>query len=286
MCVIAYVENQEDMPGLDMLVDMEQANPDGGGYACRTPNDKILWRKGISAINMRDGILAGRIIAPAAFHFRIATSGGVKPALCHPFPLSRTISTALSGTANSVLFHNGHWIRGEQIMDIFDQQESKFKGPWSDSRAMALAVHRGLMKPTTIAREAGRLLVFNPDAQLLYGSWEKRDGVHVSNTFWDDFGFGGSVSAGHHLSWQDKIKKIRDENTSLVPYNGPGSNYWHEDEEKIEIEIMDMDDPSVERPKNGDALVHWASSGFASEGAYNHWRHLVRDEEDHEGYAG
>lgn len=285
MCVIAYVEKQKNMPSLDMLEDMEMANNDGGGYACLTPKNKILWRKGISARNMRDGILAGRITAPAAFHFRIATSGGVKPELCHPFPLSRTVSTALSGTARSVLFHNGHWMRGELIMDIFEETKSKFKGPWSDSRAIALAVHRGLMKPATIAQEAGRLLVFNPEAQIMYGDWETTSGVKVSNTYWNDYGY---TTVEYHPSRYDDVaqtkKQIKEANTSLMPYNGPGSDAWD----------YGLDDASLEKPKNGDVLPHWSDS-FESEASYQRWIESVRgqsrrkeigNEESYEGYAG
>jgi hypothetical protein len=58
------------------------------------------------------------------FHFRIATHGGVKPALCHPFPLSRKIPNLkrLYAQTNLAIVHNGV-IPIEPKGDISDTME-------------------------------------------------------------------------------------------------------------------------------------------------------------------
>jgi hypothetical protein len=258
MCVIAYVEEQKNMPSLEMLEDMEQANPDGGGYACLTESGEVLWRKNVTAKNIHDAILEGRIQAPAAFHFRIATSGGIKPGLCHPFPLSRKISTALSGTARSVLFHNGHWHQGELLVDMMESRETKLNGPWSDSRAMAVVIHRGLMSPETIAETAGKLLVFNKDAQLRYGFWEQRDGVYVSNTYWEYSNYGCVVSPRIGGTKYDTHRP------GQWTKNKYGDTWSYQ---------YDNSEPE----KTDHEPIHWAENGFACEADYLDWLDFVRD---------
>jgi len=141
-----------------MLDLMWEKNQDGGGAAWREPqtngNPLVCWEKGL----MKDAGLARMkelvkvLPIPFILHFRIATIGGVKPNMTHPFPIDVNGPNELSGkTSGFVLFHNGtlrDWDK-EARMLAFHTGTRIPSGKWSDSRAIAWmcsVVGNGLME--------------------------------------------------------------------------------------------------------------------------------------------
>lgn len=113
----------------------ELENPHGGGIAYRRGHT-VHYVKNISANDMYKIIKKEE--APFLCHFRVATAGGVIPELCHPFPVSLTAPTTLSGTAEAVIAHNGSLRGWESLVVRAALSGNQIPGgPWSDTRAMA-----------------------------------------------------------------------------------------------------------------------------------------------------
>lgn len=114
MCVIVYKPEGVEVPSLETLADCWAANPDGAGFMF-PEGGKVSIRKGFMrwtefATALSEATEGGDLTdAPAAFHFRIATHGKVKPGCCHPFPVKADYS-AMRKTetrADVGFMHNG-----------------------------------------------------------------------------------------------------------------------------------------------------------------------------------
>ena len=105
MCVILVcpANVRPDRATLDAC---HRANPHGAGVAWRE-DDEVRWSKGLEPDELEPLIagLPGEIV----IHFRWASVGEVTPKLCHPFPITASATTRLTGHARAVLFHNGTW---------------------------------------------------------------------------------------------------------------------------------------------------------------------------------
>src|SRR5262245_58722778 len=109
VCVILVVRTNR--PSEQMVEKAWNWNDHGGGVAwiAEEKGKKIVrWRKNLTEGEMQDACRT--LPLPYVAHFRIASQGGRNPELCHPFPVVRTVPTALEGkTSSGVLFHNGTW---------------------------------------------------------------------------------------------------------------------------------------------------------------------------------
>jgi hypothetical protein len=127
---------------------------------------------------------------PFVAHFRIASIGGVKPELTHPFIVDSEVPLPLEGrTQGQVLFHNGHWSNwNEKCLEAAIRANVRLpeEGPWSDTRGMAFLVSlygKGVMDMLTSQKG----VVFAPDKTNIYtgNGWEDINGVWCSNDyFW------------------------------------------------------------------------------------------------------
>lgn len=185
MCVI--VAGKKQKPTADELRACAAANPDGNGVAW-VEDGLVRFEKGIALAQVEERVRA----APSwwAAHFRIGTAGGKSPELCHPFPVERDVPLALSGSAKSVLFHNGHVGDWEEtvlarILSSPDAVEVP-PGAWSDSRAYAWLVARHGRNVLSFA--SGKwLLLTRSGPRIFPGSqagWSKVGSVWYSNTNW------------------------------------------------------------------------------------------------------
>lgn len=116
---------------------------------------------------------------PVVIHFRWATAGGKNPVLCHPFPISEAGKPKLYGSADAVLFHNGHWSGYEQFAA---DNALALEGPVSDSRVIAVGTWIGGFD--WLRTVPGRFAVLTTAGYSLFGDWVKRGGVHYSNLNW------------------------------------------------------------------------------------------------------
>lgn len=184
MCVIAFCEDKR--PTTDQVQKMWDQNNHGGGVAWRE-DGHVCWKKGLTLEEMKT--LAKELPFPFIMHFRIASIGGQKPALTHPFAIKDfDQSLELEGkTKGGVLFHNGHW--GEWFTHLLSTSGHFRKkipiGAYSDSRAMAWLTSfygQGFLEALnekTISLSPNRIDI------TIGGGWVKVNDIWYSNDYWD-----------------------------------------------------------------------------------------------------
>ena len=158
-----------------MIDACHHANPHGAGVAWRA-DGFVRWAKGLEPDELEPLIatLPGEII----IHFRWASVGEVTPKLCHPFPVTASATTRLTGHARAVLFHNGTWTRWEPMRKRMPSKRLA-RGPLSDTRVAASLVD--LAGSETLERLPGRWVFFERDFTQLFGDWRTANGMRVSN---------------------------------------------------------------------------------------------------------
>lgn len=179
MCVIMLVA--EKRPSEEMIEKAWETNDDGGGVAWRSKGE-VIWRKGLNLEGMKTFMRTAPL--PYVAHFRIASSGGVREDLTHPFPIDVTAPLELEGrTKGRVLFHNGHWHDWQtKCLEAAVSGNAPIPmGAWSDSRGMAWLC--SLYGPGILEFINGqRFVVFGPnDVNVIGSTWTKVDDVWCSN---------------------------------------------------------------------------------------------------------
>lgn len=236
MCVIFWVNKERPTQG--MVEKAFDHNDDGAGIAHRTVNDAgepvVEWKKGLDVKQMIE--LCATLPIPYIAHFRIASIGGIRDSLTHPFPITRSGSLALSGqTKGYVLFHNGHWkewnahcLQAAGARDADGKVIQIPMGRWSDTRAMAwLCSIYGPGFMEFLPDQKG--IIFGPkDMQIFDGNgWEKikvnssGDFVWCSN---DYFMKGQTVSgSGEHKQAPMQLTQVTGAHTPIqTPGRGLG----------------------------------------------------------------
>lgn len=184
MCVISIVEDKR--PTEAQVLAMWNQNSHGGGVAWREGN-LVHWKKGLKLEDMQD--FTKNLPMPFILHFRVASIGGIKPILTHPFAVEDfDKSLELEGTTKGgVMFHNGHW------NSWFDRLATSCGvlhkpiplGVYSDSRAMAyLAKLHGqgfldALNEKTVTLSPNRIDI------TVGGGWIKIDDIWYSNDYWE-----------------------------------------------------------------------------------------------------
>jgi hypothetical protein len=186
MCVIFIVNKTR--PSDEMVTRAFDHNKDGVGAGWRE-GDEVCWQKGITSLEDAKK-LCRELPLPYVVHFRVASVGGVKQSLTHPFVIGKDASIALEGrTKSGILFHNGHWNDwNTKAMDAAIHSNSRVPGggDWSDSRAMAWLVHiygPGFMDLLT----SQKAVIMTPKKTNIYvgNGWDKINDVWCSNDyFW------------------------------------------------------------------------------------------------------
>ena len=186
MCVILWVTKTR--PTQDMVENAYDSNKDGGGGAWREMDGGapvVVWKKGLNLEEMIE--LCATAPLPYIAHFRVASIGGIRPALTHPFLISKTTSPVLTGrTKDYVLFHNGHWKEWNgYCMEAAVKSNTPVPvGAWSDTRAMAwLCSIYGNGFMNFLPEQKG--IIFGPNDMQIYdgNGWSKVNDVWCSNDF-------------------------------------------------------------------------------------------------------
>lgn len=193
MCVIMFINKVRPT---DLMVEKAfDANDDGAGIAWREEGKsgrEVVWKKDLNREQVMD--LCKTVPTPYTVHFRVASIGGVRPELTHPFPVTHKVEQTLSGrTKGYVLFHNGHWTGwAETSREAAIRSNTKIPvGRWSDSRAMAWLCSiygNGFME--FLPEQRG--VVFGPnDSEIFTGpGWVKVNEVWCSNDWFMSRGRG------------------------------------------------------------------------------------------------
>ncbi|MCZ7635723.1 MAG: hypothetical protein M5U12_06575 [Verrucomicrobia bacterium] len=138
MCVILICPPKV-RPSRRLLELCELGNPHGAGIAWREAG-MVHWFKTEELDQIE--LLARRKAGEIVIHFRIASVGGVAPALRHPFPVSPRAGLATAGSARTVLFQNGTWLGWQEALERARKAGLAIPGgEWSDTRAAALLAH-------------------------------------------------------------------------------------------------------------------------------------------------
>lgn len=122
MCVIAIKEvNKPPLPE-HIIEDCWYSNPHGAGFAIQRggpgSGNTIEVDKGFMTLRSFKNALSKANISDSdmvVYHFRIATSGGINPQKCHPFPLvtDKKVMERLKYTHDRIIFHNGIFNHGK-----------------------------------------------------------------------------------------------------------------------------------------------------------------------------
>lgn len=113
MCIIIYKEWKKKAPEKSMIETCWDNNPDGAGFmVIRRKSKTVEYHKGYMTLESFKTAISEAAISEedaSAYHFRIATSGGVNPAMTHPFEVSDKEGPLrnLHGKAQRVFMHNG-----------------------------------------------------------------------------------------------------------------------------------------------------------------------------------
>ena len=122
---------------------------------------------------------------PLAVHCRIGTSGKKTAGTCHPFPVVKSLREMLKSKTESdgAIMHNGILRRLER------------KGKYSDTMYLAKGftdltiaqLESSRFVQSAIAEYLGssnKVLFFSPNQQVMFGNWEKQNGLYYSNLYW------------------------------------------------------------------------------------------------------
>ena len=185
MCIIAVKLQGQAPLSLPAITACWNNNPDGAGFVIHRPgHDCLLIQKGFMTLNSLLAALKASAIQEqdtVVYHFRIATSGGVSPANCHPFPVSADVDDlkSLVIACKSAFAHNGVLGKGEKEL--------------SDTQLYILNTLSGYESikdslPKILEDTAGsRTAILSADGYIwLTGKWVEKDGYYFSNDSHDD----------------------------------------------------------------------------------------------------
>jgi len=185
MCIAIIKPAGSKIPSESVLDLCFDNNKDGAGFAVARNSQVEIYKGFMTLEALKAGIRIANIKAenPAIYHFRLATSGGISPGKCHPFPLSNKICDLektfhLSATA---LVHNGIFgfydtDKGLSDTQIFIQDIAPIvdkKGLGSIKRLLGMIAYESSSK-IAILQANGTINKF--------GEWKKgEDGLYYTN---------------------------------------------------------------------------------------------------------
>lgn len=184
MCIAIVKPCGVEMPTKDILQTCWNNNPDGAGF-CYNDGKKVVIHKGYMKFNdfYKELTACSKLYdlrtKDVAIHFRISTSGGVKPQNTHPFCVSTHMKnlTQLYCKCNSAFLHNGI-ISGYGTKDYSDTMEYVTN---VIANIKDLEHSRELIN-NLAAEKNSRFAVLTHDNFILGGDWTKDGGIYYSNT--------------------------------------------------------------------------------------------------------
>lgn len=198
---------------LEEIIHMDRANADGFGMAWAYDKSVSWWKT--TKVDPQEVLdrLQYWSDFPRLVHFRLATAGGTKTELCHPFDISPQSICMPEGSTNRMMIHNGHWNRWSEIHKLLDEEGLlPDKGPWSDSRLAAFLASQDI---DWLQALGGRVAVLDADETIVrLGDWtELREGLFVSNKNWENCTVkrGGYSGYRSWAGWLDDDKEFQEE---------------------------------------------------------------------------
>jgi hypothetical protein len=124
------------------------------------------------------------------------------------------VPTVLKGSADAVLFHNGHWNDWKDVClkTILNKRVKFPAGLWSDSRAVAWLIKQDGKGILSLIEGMNRFAILSPKGIERWGDWKTVEGVVCSNDYWEkkvwQNNYQGSSYMGNNNYLEDK--KISD----------------------------------------------------------------------------
>lgn len=181
MCIIIYKDADVNPPDDTTLKNCLTTHTDGFGAMWRV-GDKVAITKGLYKFAAVKKIIdAIPKETEAAFHFRMATHGGVKIGNCHPFPLSSRVDALESpyGVFDSGLVHNG-------VISGYGYSKQSLH---SDTMNFIKAIERKTKRRYTYERlkphmdsAGGKFVVFVPGWTYFFGDFVEDNKLRFSNS--------------------------------------------------------------------------------------------------------
>jgi hypothetical protein len=188
----------------DEVERMNRSNSDGVGVAW-AHNGAVHWFKTTKVEPEHiERLIYYWSNFPRLVHFRLATAGGTRSDLCHPFEVGPLASCRTQGSSGKVMIHNGHWGRWSEVHALLEAEDLlPDKGPWSDSRLAAYLAHAD---PDWLQALGGRVAMMDGEGKVdRMGDWQQlRQGIYVSNKIWDynNYRRGGYTGYGEWKGWE------------------------------------------------------------------------------------
>lgn len=213
MCIVMVCTTH--FPTKENLLGAENFNKDGGGMAW-IENGKVHYKKGLKAEEMYKIYEERNLQLPIVIHFRIASVGGVKKQLCHPFPITKNAETNLEGITDAVLFHNGHWHDWDDTcLQACISRGLKFPGgDWSDSRAMAWLADKCGVNFLKLIGGFNKIAVLTPKGVQMFGEgWKDSDNMKCSNDSYTRraYNVGGVETPNEEPAWMEDWENYKKE---------------------------------------------------------------------------
>jgi predicted glutamine amidotransferase len=169
-------------------------NIHGGSIGWLNKDGTKSYKKGIKAKEISKIIkkqLIPKGITTAIIHFRIASVGGVKRNLNHPFEISSRVELNMENynTTKDLLFHNGTWDEYAEVLVDYLKSSKKPqfipRGNYSDSRIMAyLAYKMGTKQMAKQVTGWNKVAVITSKGIIKYGAgWCNIEGNQCSNDY-------------------------------------------------------------------------------------------------------
>jgi len=210
MCIIIVKPEGKIIPER-LIREQWIANPDGAGFAVRLEGKYPLYfKKGIMQLEkLLDDPEFKEFNTPdyeLVLHLRKSTGGGVKPELCHPFPVIS--KNRLIGRSLAVMFHNGTF--GVRIPTSYKNTKSDTLFVAEFARRIGLKNFKHMLRYDILSRSGSRVLLWTADGKLFKGQWHSYRGLKLSKPI-------GNYRS-RYLS-------------RYGSYNYPSFNFWEEDTE-------------------------------------------------------
>lgn len=237
MCIIC-IKKGTRTPELETVRNCWNNNPDGAGIFWYNPDkpgdEKIGYKKGF--FREKDFIAFWKKTSAkyklCGFHCRIATHGGIKASLTHPFPIDRVQNKELSGYCSRLAIHNG-------VLQA-DSYKGYYTTADSDTSAFCKRIFTEQLNYAKIKEctRGSRFVVIERTGGLrLFGCWQYEEGCWYSN---DSYSYRKTVSYKVPVSYGKN-------------YYNYWNNYWKTGNAKTETPVKETKKAETGKPEPGNA---------------------------------
>ena len=213
MCIIIYKPAGVEHPEKAILRICNENNPDYNGFMVATGSEVII-RKGFEGVrSLRKAIRKTEkdskidmVKLPVVYHFRIATSGLIKPQNSHPFPLSSKVRDLQSCniSCESGVVHNGVLSGVGSEKHLSDTQ--LFIRDFLSKFSFLELGEKRIKNLVNLALQGDRFLVLNKSGLVkTWGAWLEVGGLFYSNDGYKQEKWGNYFSPKGYVSGSGKV---------------------------------------------------------------------------------